>query len=45
MSKITFEVTIEARDAECDSDAEEVENICGIILDGLGFPDRVKVTA
>jgi hypothetical protein len=27
------------------SDADEEENICGCVLDSLGFPDAIKVSA
>ncbi len=45
MSKIVFELTVEARDAGSDSDPDEIENICNCVLDGMGFPQAVKVTA
>ena len=44
MRKIVFELTIESRDAGILSDAEEIENIRSVVLDGLGFPDGVTVT-
>jgi len=45
VSKIVFEVEMEAKDA-CDmKDAEAADNVCDLILDALGFPDGVKVSA
>lgn len=45
MSRIVFEVAIEAKDAGSMSDKAEEENITETILDGLGFPDNVSCSA
>lgn len=45
MKTITFEVTVAAPDAGKNSDEAEVENIVDCVMDSLGYPDKVIVTA
>jgi hypothetical protein len=46
MFRIVFEVAVEqAKDACPMTDAEEEDNLVSCILDALGFPESVKVTA
>jgi hypothetical protein len=45
MSSITFEVTVTGLDAGDRSDGDECENIVDCVLDALGYPDGLTVTA
>ncbi len=45
MSRITFEITVDAPDAGDMTDTEEEDNIASCIMDALGFPAGVIVTA
>ena len=42
---ITFELTVVGLDAGHMSDTNECENICECVLDALGYPEGLEVTA